>query len=215
MHILVAVAVFLLLWSAWGLASSRVEQAAYEVLDSGKEYEVRLYPEHIVAETTVEGGYEEALNEGFRIIANYIFGANAKKETIAMTAPVAERKGEGEKIAMTAPVLATLEGESHTISFVMPRAYTLDTLPAPVDPRVKLVAIPEKRMAAMRFSWLRTPERVESKKQMLLKAVQRDNLPVKGEAVYAGYNDPLTPPWMTRNEVMVEIAEPMDTRPLP
>jgi len=106
---------------------------------------------------------------------------------------------------MTAPVTATIEGEQHTIAFVMPRSYTLATLPVPTDSRVTLATVPETTMAVMRFSWVRTNSRVEEKKQELLKALARDTVTVTGEVQYAGYNAPWTPPWMTRNEVMVPI----------
>jgi effector-binding domain-containing protein len=156
-----------------------------------------------VAQTTVKGSYKEALNEGFRIVAGYIFGGNTKKQSIAMTAPVVEKKSE--PIAMTAPVIATIEGESHTIAFGMPKSYTLETLPVPNDSRIEIVTIPEKKMAAIRFSWFRTDARVQSKKQELLDVLKKDNISVIGEPQYAGYNAPWTPPWMSRNEVLVEI----------
>jgi effector-binding domain-containing protein len=195
----------ILLWSLWGHFSSRVEHTEYSVLESKKGYEVRLYPAHIVAQTTVKGSYTEALNEGFRIVAGYIFGGNTKKQSIAMTAPVVEKKSTSESIAMTAPVIATIEGESHTIAFGMPKSYTLETLPTPNDSRIQIVTIPEKKMAVIRFSWYRTDARVQSKKQELLDVLKKDQVIVVGEPQYAGYNAPWTPPWMTRNEVLVEI----------
>ncbi|NDE68111.1 heme-binding protein, partial [bacterium] len=195
--------------------SSRVEKTEYSVLEVRKDYEVRLYPAHIVAQTTVKGSYKEALNEGFRIVAGYIFGGNTKKQGIAMTAPVVEQKvarktapateSASESISMTAPVMATIEGESHTIAFGMPRSYTLDTLPTPDDSRIQIVTIPERKMAATRFSWYRTDSRVQSKKQELLNALGKDGVTVIGTPQYAGYSAPWTPPWMTRNEVMVEV----------
>lgn len=204
MYPLVGLVVGLGLWSLWGYASSRVEMAPYSVVKSTHDYEIRLYPAHIVAQTTVQGPYQDALNQGFRIVAGYIFGGNTKKERIAMTAPVVEQSAS-ESIAMTAPVMATIDGESHVIAFGMPRSYTLDSLPIPNDSRVKLVTIPEKKMAVVRFSWLRTSDRIASKKQELLAALARDRLTVRGEPQYAGYNAPWTPPWMMRNEVLVEI----------
>ncbi len=192
-------------WSWWGYMSSRTEQAEYTVLASAQEYEIRLYPSHIVAQTVVQGPYQTALNQGFRIVAGYIFGGNTKKERIAMTAPVVEQK-VGESIAMTAPVVASIEGESHTVAFGMPRSYTLATLPTPTDPRVQIVTIPEKRMAVIRFSWFRTDRRLQAKKRELLDMLKRDSVGVRGEPQYAGYNAPWTPPWMTRNEVLVEVA---------
>ncbi len=195
----------ILLWSLWGYFSSRVENTEYSVVESKRDYEVRVYPAHIVAQTTVKGSYTEALNEGFRIIAGYIFGGNTQKQRIAMTTPVIEQKSVSESIAMTAPVMASVEGESHTIAFGMPKSYTRDTLPVPNDSRIEIVTVPEKKMAVIRFSWFRSDARVQSKKQELLDALKKDTVSVIGEPQYAGYNAPWTPPWMTRNEVLVEI----------
>lgn len=193
------------LWSVWGYFSSRVETAQYSVLESKKGYETRVYPQHIVAQTVVKGEYRTALNEGFRIVAGYIFGGNTKKESIAMTSPVIEKAPSSQSIAMTAPVMATFEGESHTIAFGMPQSYTLETLPTPTDPRVQIVTIPEKKMAVIRFGWFYSDTFVQSKKQQLLQALKDDGVVVLGEPQYAGYNAPWTPPWMTHNEVLVEI----------
>jgi hypothetical protein len=170
-------------------------------------YEVREYPAHIVAQTTVKGTYREALNLGFRIVAGYIFGGNTKKQSIAMTAPVTAQRDISEKISMTAPVLATTEGDSHIISFGMPRSYTLETLPKPLDPRVEIVPIPPKRFAALKFSWSGADARVKTMEIKLLSALARDKVELAGSPVYAGYNAPWTPPWMVRNEIMVEIVK--------
>jgi effector-binding domain-containing protein len=184
----------LILWSAYGYFSSRVENVAYSVIEKKGEYEIRIYPEHIVAQTVVKGGYNDAL-----------FGGNTKKENISMTTPVTETSAKSQSIAMTAPVMATIKDESRTIAFGMPKSYTMETLPTPTDSRVQLVTVPEKKMAAIRFSWLRTESRIQKKKDLLLEALRKDNLNVVGEPQYAGYNAPGTPPWMTRNEVMIEI----------
>ncbi len=194
-----------IIWSTWGYFSSRVESTEYSVLELKKNYEIRLYPAHIVAQTVVTGSYRESLNQGFRIIAGYIFGGNTKKESIPMTSPVVEKSSTSESIAMTSPVMATIEGESHTIAFGMPRSYTLETLPTPNDKRIQIVTVPEKKMAVIRFSWIRTNSSVQSKKKELLDLLKQDNVTIVGEVQYAGYNAPWTPPWMTRNEVLVEI----------
>lgn len=201
----VLAAIFILItWSLWGYFSSRVEQADYVVLSKADGYEVRSYPAHIVAQTTVEGSYQDSLQEGFRIVAGYIFGANTKKESIAMTSPVTSQ-GPSQTIAMTAPVTTNVDGNSHTISFGMPRSYTLATLPTPDDPRVKLVKIPDQKMAVLRFSWYASDARVKAMEQQLLANLSRDSVTVVGGLQYAGYNAPWTPPWMIRNEVMVTI----------
>lgn len=209
--LIVLIIIIIVLWSIWGFFSSRVEQVDYIVLKRMSGYEIREYPAHIVAQTTVQGTYGESMGAGFGIVARYIFGGNAKRESIAMTAPVVAEKGEvkkvSESIAMTAPVLATNEGDTQTISFGMPRTYTLETLPTPNDARVKIVMIPSKKYAVMKFSWYRSAERIISMQEKLLSLLVRDGITTEGKAAYAGYNAPGTPPWMIRNEVLVEIEQ--------
>lgn len=210
-YIIIAFLVIVALWSVWGFFGSRVEQTNYTVIQNMDGYEIREYPAHIVAQTTVQGSYGKSMNSGFSIVAGYIFGGNTTKESIAMTAPVvAQNKKIGdvsENIAMTAPVVATTmsDSDSHIISFSMPRSYTLETLPIPNDPRVKIVMIPTKKYAVIRFSGYRTDARVKNMHNKLLSALARDDIPTTGTLAYAGYNAPWTPPWMTRNEVLVEI----------
>jgi hypothetical protein len=107
-HALVAFVVVMALWSLWGFFGSRVEQAGYTVAQKMKGYEIREYPAQLVAQTAVQGSFAEALNNGFRILAEYIFGGNARKKSMAMTAPVVAQKAgnPSERIAMTAPVKA-------------------------------------------------------------------------------------------------------------
>jgi hypothetical protein len=205
MTYLIIVVTILILWSLWGYFSSRVERADYTVIRSGSGYEIREYPSRIVAQTTVSGSYQEALREGFRIVAGYIFGGNTKKESIVMTSPVIEQGGTSEKIAMTSPVLATTQSGFHVISFGMPRSYTLKTLPEPTDARVKIVTMPPQKFAVVRFSWLRTDVRIQKKESQLVAALHRDHISTEGSPIYAGYDAPWTPPWMTRHEVMVEV----------
>jgi hypothetical protein len=200
--------VLMALWSLWGFIGSRVEQADYTVVRKMNGYEIREYPAHIVAQAAVPGSYGDALSDGFRIVAGYIFGGNTKKESIAMTAPVVAQQGgnTSERIAMTAPVVAAAAGDSLVISFGMPRSYTLETLPKPNDPRVKIVMIPARKYAVMRFSWCRSDARIKNRQDKLLSALARDKVVARGRMAYAGYNAPWTPPWMNRHEVLVEIS---------
>ena len=196
-----------IVWSLWGYFSSNVEQARYTVVRRAPEYEIRKYASHIEAQTTVSGSYSESLSNGFMIVAGYIFGGNEKKEPIAMTAPVTARQQTSESIAMTAPVLAKNSGDSRIIAFVMPSSYTLKSLPTPKDSRVKLVEVPEKTMAVLRFSWLRNDARILVMEKKLLAALARDNIHVVSSPSFAGYNAPWTPPWMMRHEVLIEVVQ--------
>ncbi|HEX7724873.1 MAG TPA: heme-binding protein [Candidatus Paceibacterota bacterium] len=195
-------------WSLWGFFSSRVEQAQYSIVKKTGDYEIRNYAAHIEAQTTVTGEYDTALKEGFRIIAGYIFGGNVQKQGIAMTAPVVERQGDtvqSQKIAMTAPVRVSDQKDVYTVSFVMPSAYTLESLPTPTDNRVKLVSVSPQKLAVLRFSWYRTSARVLRMQNKLMNDLARDGVKTIGRPSYAGYNAPWTPPWLLRNEVAVQV----------
>ncbi len=207
--ILIVFFVLLVLWTAWGYFGSNVEQLKYTVLKEMDGYEIRQYPTHIIAQTTVQGTFGGSMNSGFRIVAGYIFGGNTKNESIAMTAPVIAQKdgskSSSENIAMTAPVVSTSNGDTQTISFSMPSSYTLETLPTPNDPRVKIVQVPAKKYAVIRFRGLRSEDKVKAMQEKLLSALAKDGIVAQGSVSYAGYNGPWTPPWMNRNEVLVEI----------
>jgi len=188
--IIVLIAIIVLaIWSIVGYFSSRVEQVKYTVIEKANGYEIRNYPAHIVAETIVSGTGEEALSKGFSIVAGYIFGGNIKRQSIAMTAPVISIK----------------EGNMQVISFGMPSSYSLSTLPVPTDPNIKLVEIPEEKVAVLSFSWYYTDFRVQNMQQKLLDLLARDGIKTTGTLSYAGYNAPWTPPWMLRHEVMAQI----------
>ncbi|PPD46553.1 MAG: SOUL heme-binding protein [Methylocystis sp.] len=194
--------------AAPALADSDVEHARYSVVASAGPIEIRDYAPQIVAETTVAGERDAAINEGFRRLAGYIFGDNAPKQKIAMTAPVEQEKGariEGAKISMTAPVGQTREGDQWKVRFTMPAEHTLDTLPHPKNPAVKLSHTPGKRMAAIRFSGVAGDNDLAEHEAKLVAHLKAQGLSPKGEAHYAFYDPPWTLPWNRRNEVMVEI----------
>ena len=87
----------------FGTDAMAVEEPAFRsVLHEGA-FEVRDYPALVVAEVTVSGDQKEAASKGFRLLAGYIFGGNKRRQSIAMTAPVAQAP-TSEKLAMTAPV---------------------------------------------------------------------------------------------------------------
>jgi SOUL heme-binding protein len=75
----------------WGPIVSNVEQAQYKVIESQAKIEIRDYNPMIVAEATVSGDREEAINQGFRTIADYIFGNNQSSQNVAMTSPVIQQ----------------------------------------------------------------------------------------------------------------------------
>lgn len=190
-------------------ALAAVEEPPFEILRGQGDFEVRRYAPMIVAETFVEGDAWSASNEGFRVIAGYIFGGNKSVRTglaekIAMTAPVTT-EAAGEKIAMTAPV-TTEAGEGRIrMHFVMPSGYTLATLPRPDDSRVSLREVPARRMAVVRFSGFAGEGKVEAKTGELLAWMKSEGLESAGSPQLARYDPPWTLPFLRRNEIMVPL----------
>ncbi len=191
--------------AAWGPIVSNVEQAKYTVVEKHGNIEIRDYAPMIVAEVQVSGERQPAIKQGFRIIADYIFGNNIPNQKVAMTAPVTQQ--QTEKLAMTAPVTQTGEGNSWTVHFVMPSDYTLSTLPKPKNDAVKLKEISSKRFATIRFSGMGNTETLQQKSHELNEFLKENNLKALATPLYAFFNPPWTLPFLRRNEVMIEIAK--------
>lgn len=183
-----------------GIALAETEQPNYSVEARSGDVELRLYSPTIVAEVTVAGNRDAAVNEGFRILAGYIFGGNEPAAKIAMTAPVTQQPGE--RIAMTAPVTQAEAAGGWIVRFTMPASWTLQTLPKPKDARIRLVPVPERRVAAIRFSGLRTDARLASEAERLADFIRTRKLQPRGPLVYAYYDPPWTLPFLRRNEVL-------------
>ena len=113
------------------VALAQIEEPAFKLVAKDGAFEVRDYAPMIVAEVEVSGERQQAIGQGFRIIADYIFGKNRARKSIAMTAPVVQQSSE--KIAMTAPVTQEGTGNRWHVRFVMPSGYTMMTLPEPED----------------------------------------------------------------------------------
>ena len=191
-----------------GMNAMAIEEAAYKVIVQDGRFELRAYDAHILAETEVEGDLKEAGNKAFRPRFRYISGHNESRGKIAMTAPVSQTPG-GEKIAMTAPVGQQRRQDKWAVSFMMPASYTIDTLPQPKDAAVKLRQVPARRMAAVRYSGTWSAKRFEQHKRMLQAWIKEQGLVTKGDWIWARYNSPITPWFLRRNEILIQVeAEP-------
>ena len=193
------------LWAGGTYLSTRsIESPSYSVVSVSKGFELRDYDPYIVAEVTVEGDYKHSINQGFRILAGYIFGGNVGEARIDMTAPVTETSGQ--KIEMTAPVTETTIETSHLITFTMPKQYTLETLPKPLDDSIQFREVSKRRLAVMSFTWNASAQRVEAKKEQLLKLVLAQGYQILGEPTYAGFTAPFSFPLLKKHEIWIEVV---------
>jgi effector-binding domain-containing protein len=187
-----------------GNCAVATEEVPYTVIEQKGAFELRQYPPHIVAETTVEGAFDEVGNIGFRRLADYINGENRSKQSIAMTAPV-RQEAQAEKIAMTAPVGQVKSGDSWRITFVMPSKYTLDTLPEPIDSRVTIEQEPGRKVAAVRYSGTWSRKSYEENRARLLAWIEERGFKQTAEPVWARYNPPFMPWFLRRNEILIPV----------
>ena len=181
-----------------------IEEAAYIVEKKDGAFEVRQYAPQVVAGISVDGTMEEAGNKAFRPLFNYISGANRAQGKIAMTAPVGQQ-AEGQKLAMTAPVGQEAVSNQWAVTFTMPTNFTLATLPSPTDEKVRLRAIPTRRMAAVRYSGTWSQKRYERNLARLQDWMKTNGLIAAGEPIWARYNPPFMQWFMRRNEILVPI----------
>ena len=208
---------------AWWAYGRSLEQPTYTVVAEAGGYELRRYEPYLVAETSVTGTFEDAGNVAFRTLAAYIFGDNTGDETMSMTAPVVSSQGanrRGADMAMTTPVLSSGSGgECAAVAgnvpdeeyewvyqFVMERKYSLESLPRPTDPSVVIRSVPGRLVAARHFGGRWLADRVCQEASVLMKAIRADGLRAVGRWALARYNDPFTPSFLRRNEVLVEVA---------
>ena len=205
MQRIAAIITIIMLSSIVGGCAITTDEVKYKVVIKTKDFELRDYPAHVVAETVVEGTLEDAGNKAFRRLFGYISGKNRSGDKIAMTAPVSQ-KPASEKIAMTAPVGQQRAEGGWVVSFTMPISYTLKALPVPEDPDVKLRQVPARRMASVQYSGTWSESRYLRYRQELELWIEKNGLRIQGEPVWARYNSPFTPWFLRRNEILIPVG---------
>ena len=206
------IAIFMTLMFAGETAMS-YEEPDYSVIYKEGEIEYREYAPYLVAETVIENveDYKDAGNEGFRRLFRYITGNNRTQSEISMTVPV-QQTSVNQKIAMTVPVQQTNAADGWRLAFTLPAKFTMETAPVPTDARIQVREVPGRTVAVLRYSG-RWTESNFSKKQSALRAeLERGGIDAVGEVQSAVYNAPFTPPFMRRNEVMVEVNRVPESR---
>lgn len=186
------------------LARGRAETPEYEIEADHDSFEVRRYPPRLVAEVTVGGNARQATNDGFRILADFIFGNNTSRRKAGMS-PL-ERKSE--KIEMTVPVERTASGDKWVIAFTMPSKYTRKTLPIPKDSRIHIRELPARRYAVLRFCGIPSEAMVERLIERFEEIVEDSKLArTRAKPIFARYDPPWTPGLLRRNEIFLELAK--------
>ena len=149
--------------------------------------------------------YQSFAVKAFRRLFAYISEDKRPQGEIAMTTPVIQ-----QPLPETAEEDADVAGEvdnanRYRFAFVMPKNYTLESLPVPEDTEVTLKGVPARLMAVRRYSGTWSEGRYRKNEQILFDAIKREDLKVVGEPVFARYNAPFSLWFLRRNEVLIEI----------
>ena len=166
-----------------------VEEASYVLISKDKAFEIREYAQHVVAETLVEGNMQNVSNKAFMKLFRYISGSNVSRSKVAMTAPVGQQR----------------VAEKWLISFMMPKSYSLTTLPQPQDTSITLRQVPAQRMALLRYSGMWSEKSDLRHERELTAWMGKMGLTATANTIWARYNPPFTPWFLRRNEVMIPI----------
>jgi hypothetical protein len=178
-------------------------EPGYTTLCRASGIEYRQYDPHLVAETLVQGAdFHRAGNEGFRRLFRYIAGGNRVRARIAMTSPVSQA---GEKIAMTVPVEQANSGDGWRVAFMLPAGYTRETAPVPTDERVRIVPVPGRLVAVLRYAGRWTEGNYLARRGELQAVLATAGINPLSEPLLARYNGPFSLPFLRRNEIQVAV----------
>ena len=182
---------FLLTGITTVIEMSQYEEPNYSLVATFANFEIRSYERSIMAITQRSSSNYQGSSGGFQIIANYIFGGNKSSQRIAMTAPVH---------------IWNESSGTPKLAFTMPSKYSLNELPEPNDPRVKLCVSEGSKVAVWKFSGLAgnaKTQRLISKFESILK---EQGIEIMGEPKLAVYDNPWsTLPFARRNEIQIPV----------
>ena len=131
--------VFLFLFLLVGGTTVASEEVAFDLVEKNQIYEIRYYEPMLVAEVEYTGD-----NGGFGALFNYISGANIYSSK--------KNSSSSIKIEMTAPVTRLKQNNKNVMQFFLPKRFTAETVPVPVNPNVKIKSIDGGYFAAITYS---------------------------------------------------------------
>ena len=184
-------------FAAYYLQERTQEQPEHDVLETDGAFSLRRYAPALTAETRRIGTRDNAMRSAFGTLAAYIF---AKPGGRAGTA-------DDRKIAMTVPVTATPDpdDEEWIVRFNLPKKWSRASLPVP-GAGVTITEQPARTLAVVQFAGNAKDESlVAENRARLLAWIDRRGLIALSQPEFAGYNAPIVPGPLRRNEVWIEV----------
>ena len=178
-----------ILFQLYAMKSQKdIEVYSYTLVKAYDDFEVREYEASLFTSVKLPtNDFKEGSSKGFSVLAGYIFGGNDKEQQIAMTSPVS----------------MSLE-DSMTVMFMVPKELRKDELPLPNSKEIAFKEEPSRTVAAITFGGWSDSNKIESYKQKLISALDKEGVSYTSKFFFLGYNAPYE---MTnrRNEVIVEL----------
>ena len=167
------------------ISRSGYEEAPHKVLIKNGNIELRSYSELQLVETSMNPQGEG----GFMRLFAYIDRGNSRSQKIAMTTPVYIQKKNNGK----------------TMAFVLPASMHKDEVPAPTGINVKTGIRPSGAYAVYRYSEKRIDGGSKDAKRSLNEWIVKKGYRSLSEPINAYYDTPWTPPFLRRNELMIQV----------
>jgi hypothetical protein len=190
-YLLLTVVFVALVFSGWRFtARSAYESAEYTVLESDGPFEIREYPDLMMATTNMQ--FELQGDDGsFMRLFRYISGANDREQKVAMTIPVfMESKARDDQDQM---------------GFVIPKKVSEERVPEPSNNNVQIRSRIGGRFAVVRFSGQTNSDSYAKFEKELRRKMNENELNGDADAEYASYDPPWTPGPLRRNEILIRI----------
>ena len=168
------------------------QRQEFRVLRTYADFEVREYQPCVIAEVRVSAQYDDATSSAFGSLFKYISKGNKAEQKIAMTAPViASQRAERE--------------DEWFVSFVMPSGTKFGHLPHPNDPQVILRELDTETCIALSFRGKATAALSEKKIQHLRSAAAKENISLSAETRICRFDPPFKPGFLQYNEIVIPV----------
>jgi hypothetical protein len=166
------------------------QRQEFRVLRTYADFEVREYQPCVIAEVRVSAQYDDATSSAFGSLFKYISKGNKTEQKIAMTAPViASQRAERE--------------DEWFVSFVMPSGTKFGHLPHPNDPQVILRELDTEICIATSFRGRASAALSEKKIQHLRSAAAKENISLSAETRICRFDPPFKPGFLQYNEIVI------------
>jgi hypothetical protein len=185
--------VIMLAFFAWKVTSrSAYESAEYTVLEQDGPFEIRRYPDLMLATTSMQSGLSGD-DGSFMRLFGYISGDNDNSQKVAMTTPVFMETAD--------------DADEGQMGFVIPKDVAEQRVPEPSNENVHIRRRGGGRFAVIYFDGQMTSCSTRSAEQRLRSWMSSRGLSGEDVAECAGYDPPWTPGFLRRNEVLVRLSD--------